>query len=165
MKVKDSLLGDFLVSILIEDEVGGDWWFCGVYGPPRRENRKNLWDELVGLRELCGNRWCVGGDFNIVRRVSEKFNSSTNTRSMKEFDSLIREMDLVDLSLCNASFTWTNFRVVPICCRLDRYLFSNNWAAGFEFCRQEAEAMMVSDHSPVILDICPPKWALAPFLF
>ncbi|PON87080.1 Endonuclease/exonuclease/phosphatase, partial [Trema orientale] len=82
---------------------------------------------------------------------------------MKEFDSLIREMDLVDPSLCNASFTWTNFRVVPICCRLDRFLFSNNWAAGFEFCRQEAEATMVSDHCPVILDICPTKWGLAPF--
>ena len=32
VRVIDSLVGDFFVSILIEDE-REKWWFTGVYGP------------------------------------------------------------------------------------------------------------------------------------
>ena len=99
----------------------------------------------------------MGGDFNVVRRVSEKFNSSTNTRSMKDFNYLIGELELVDPNLNNAEFTWSNFRHQPICCRLDRFLFTNGWAAGYPCYRQELEARLVSDHAPVILDTSPPK--------
>ena len=44
--------------------------------------RYDFWDELSGLKEISNGRWCVGG--NVVRRVSEKFNSLSNTRSMRE---------------------------------------------------------------------------------
>ena len=95
-----------------------------------------------GLKEICSASWCVGGDFNVVRRVSEKFNSSTISRSMRQFDSLIRELGLVDPSLSNARFTWLNFRELPICCRLDRFLFTNDWAVGLQCIRQEVESRM-----------------------
>ena len=101
----------------------------------------------------------------MVRRVSEKFNSLTITRSMREFDSLIGELELVDPNLCNARFTWSNFRQVPICCRLDRFFFSNEWASGYQCYRQEVDARAVSDHSPVLLDTLPPKWGPTPFRF
>ena len=100
----------------------------------------------------------------MVRRVSEKFSSTTCTRSMREFDSLIGELELVDPNLSNAQFTWSNFRQYPICNRLDRFLFSNDWAAGFQCFRQEVEARLVSDHLPIVLDTCPKKWALLFFV-
>ena len=165
LKVKESLVGDFSVSVLVEDESQGDWWFTGVYGPSKRRFRKNFWDELAGLKEICSGRWCVGGDFNVVRRVSEKFNSLTITRSMREFDFLIGELELVDPNLNNARFTWSNFRQSPICCRLDRFLFSNEWASGYQCLQQDLDARTVSDHSPVILDSSPPKWGPTPFRF
>ena len=99
-----------------------------MHGPTKRSFRSDFWDEIAGLKELCSARWCMGGDFNIVRRVTEKFNSLTTTRSLREFDSLIGELELVDPSLTNAKFTWSNFREYPICCRLDRFLFTNEWA-------------------------------------
>ena len=131
LKIKEALVGDFSIPVLLEDETRGDWWFSGVYGPTKRRSRKDFWDELSGLKEICNDRWCVGGDFNVVRRVSEKFNSSSNTRSMKEFDYLIGELELVDPNLINAQFTWSNFRRRPICSRLDRFLFTNVWAEGY----------------------------------
>ena len=84
---------------------------------------------------------------------------------MRELDSLIGELELVDPNLNNARFTWSNFRQFPICCRLDRFLFTNEWAEGYQSYRQEVEARAVSDHSPVILDTSPPKWGLTPFRF
>ena len=99
VKIKESVVGDFSVSVLVEDVIKGDWWFTGVYGLTKTRLRSDFWDELAGFKELCTVRWCVGGDFNVVRRVTEKFNSLTNTRSMREFDSLIGELELVDPSL------------------------------------------------------------------
>ena len=165
VKIKESLLGDFLVSVLIEDHTKGEWWFTGVYGPTNRVRRNVFWDELSSLKEICNNKWCVGGDFNVVKRISEKFNSSTITRSMRQFDSLIGELELIDPNLINASFTWSNFRQYPICCGLDRFLFSNQWADGFQSFRQEVEVRVVSDYTPVVLDTSFPKWGPTPFRF
>ena len=67
LKIKEALLGDFSVSVLVEDEIRGDWWFSGVYGPTKRQKRKEFWDKLSGLQEICEERWCVGGDFNVVK--------------------------------------------------------------------------------------------------
>ena len=101
----------------------------------------------------------------MVQRVSEKFNSTTITRSMKEFDSLIGELELVDPNLINARFTRSNFRQHPICCRLDRFLFTNEWVVGYQCFRQEVEARVVSNHPPMALNTYPPKWGPIPFCF
>ena len=52
----------------------------------------------------------MGGDFNVVRNIREKRNDLTNTRSMRIFDELIRELELRNPPLNNAHFTWSNFR-------------------------------------------------------
>ena len=86
----------------------------GTYGPSRALHREFFSDELGGLWSICGQNWCIGGDFNVIREVREKCKSSTITRSMKVFDGLIREMGLKYLPLRNAMFTRTNQREVPI---------------------------------------------------
>ena len=164
MRVIDSLIGDFSVSIQIEDEKE-KWWFIGVDGPSSYSGRGLFWDELAGLGSICGNKWYLGGDFNVVREVSEKLNSNSVTRSMKIFDELIREMGLVDPPLRNARFTWSNFREQPVCCRFDRFLFSVEWGILFPHTRQEVEVRAVSDNNPIILDSSPPKWGPSPFRF
>ena len=93
--VIDSLIGEFSVSVLIEDE-REKWWFTGVYGPNSYNSRGLFWDEMAGLVSICGDKWCIEGDFNVVRVVRKKLNSNSVTRSMKTFDELIREMRLVD---------------------------------------------------------------------
>ena len=135
IRVIDSLIGAFLVSIHIEDE-RDKWWLTGVYGPSSHNGRGLFWDELAGLGSICEAKWCIGGDFNVVREVNEKLNSDSVTRSMKIFDELIREMGLVDPPSRNAKFTWSNFREQPICCRLNRFLFSVEWGAIFLHSRQ-----------------------------
>uniref|UniRef100_A0A803P8A0 Reverse transcriptase domain-containing protein n=1 Tax=Cannabis sativa TaxID=3483 RepID=A0A803P8A0_CANSA len=165
ISVLDSLVGEFSISVLINAEGKEPWWFSGVYGPCSYKIRHVFWDELAGLSSICGESWCVGGDFNVTRRVGEKLNSSSSTRSMKLFDGLIRELQLIDPKLENGSFTWSNFRAIPICSRLDRFLFLNNWNVVFPFVRQEMLVRLVSDHSPVVIDSKPPKWGPGPFRF
>ena len=49
--------------------------------------------DIFGLSFLF---WCVGGDFNVIRRSSEKLGGSSLTPSMKDFVDFIRECELID---------------------------------------------------------------------
>ena len=69
----------------------------------------------------------MGGDFNVIRRSSEKLGGSRLTSNMRDFDSFIRECELLDPPLRNASFTWSNLQDSPVCKRLDHFLYSNEW--------------------------------------
>ena len=61
--------GIFSISISFSDSEGKDFWVLGVYGPPRPQGREAFWEELGDLYGYCGSRWCVVGDFNVVRSL------------------------------------------------------------------------------------------------
>ncbi|RVW67200.1 hypothetical protein CK203_065147 [Vitis vinifera] len=99
-----------------------------LYGPNKAVWRKDFWMELQDLHGLTFPRWCVGGDFNVIRRISEKMGDSRLTVNMRCFDEFIRESGLLDPPLRNAAFTWSNMQVDPICKR-----FENMWLLHPEF--------------------------------
>ena len=70
-EVIDSLVGKFSVSVKIKEDKG-EWRLSRVYGPNLCHRRIEFWDELTRWSEICGPRWCVGGDFNVVRFTYEK---------------------------------------------------------------------------------------------
>ena len=83
--------------------------------------------ELFDIFGLFFPLWHVGCDFNVITRSLENLRGSSLTSSMKDFDSFIRECELLDRLLRNASFTWSNMQESPVCKRLDRLLYSNEW--------------------------------------
>ncbi|WKA03030.1 hypothetical protein VitviT2T_021168 [Vitis vinifera] len=84
---------------------------------------------------------------------------------MRDFDSFIRECELLDPPLRNASFTWSNLQESPVCKRLDQFLYSNEWGQLFPQGLQEALIRRTSDHWPIALDTNPFMWAPTPFRF
>ena len=100
----------------------GPLWISAVYGPNNPSLRNDFWVELFDIYGLTFLLWCVGGDFNVIRRSSKKLGVSNLTSSMRDFDSFIRECELLDPPLWNASFTWSNLQESPVCKRLDRFL-------------------------------------------
>ncbi|RVW19586.1 hypothetical protein CK203_115950 [Vitis vinifera] len=111
---------------------------------------------LDGYGPLCG-------DFNVIRRSSEKLGGSSLTSSMKDFDGFIRECELLDPPLRNAPFTWSNMQEFPVCKRLDRFMYSNEWEHYFPQSLQEALPRRTSDHWPIVLETNPFKWGPTPF--
>ena len=121
--------------------------------------------ELQDLYGLTFPIWCVGGDFNVIRRIYEKLGASRLTSNMRCFDEFIRESGLFDPPLRNVAFTWSNMQDVPICKKLDRFLFSCEWDHFFSQTLQEALPRWTSDHNPICLETNPLKWGLSPFRF
>ncbi|RVW30978.1 hypothetical protein CK203_098716 [Vitis vinifera] len=84
---------------------------------------------------------------------------------MRDFDSFIRECELLDPPLRNASFTWSNMQESPMYKRLDRFLYSNEWGQLFPQGIQETLIRRTSDHWPIALDTNPFMWGPTPFRF
>lgn len=125
IQASESLAGKHSVSIKITNENQSTWSFTAVHGPATPKSRDELWEELAGLSSLCGQNWCIGGDFNVIRSIREKNTCKKITKSMTDFDCLISELKLIEPPLANAKFTWSNLKNEPICCRLDRFLISS----------------------------------------
>ncbi|RVW34503.1 putative ribonuclease H protein [Vitis vinifera] len=75
------------------------------------------------------------------------------------------DCELIDLPLRSASFTWSNMQVNPVCKRLDRFLYSNEWEQAFPQSIQGVLPRWTSDHWPIVLETNPFKWGPTPFRF
>jgi hypothetical protein len=52
-------------------------------------DRRELWDELVGLMSWWEMPWCIGGDFNVVCFPSERSGVSGYSAAMEVFSEFI----------------------------------------------------------------------------
>ena len=77
----------------------------------------------------------------------------------------IRDCELLDPPLRNAPFTWSNMQESPVCKRLDRFLYSNEWEHLLPQSLQEVLPRWISDHWTIVLDTNPFKWGPTPFRF
>lgn len=49
-----------------------EWVFVGLYGPPRKSKVDDFLVELDDIKGCWNLPWCIGGDFNLVRFLSER---------------------------------------------------------------------------------------------
>ncbi|GKV00720.1 hypothetical protein SLEP1_g13361 [Rubroshorea leprosula] len=68
-----------------------------VYSPCQLLGKQTLWEELKKLVSGRGGNWCIAGDFNAIRKTEERKGSRGISSEMREFDSFIREANLIDI--------------------------------------------------------------------
>lgn len=69
--------------------------FVNVYGPQSIPDKEALWVELTHMMKNKGGIWILLGDFNVVRRSDERFNSIFCARSARDFNHFIHENGLI----------------------------------------------------------------------
>ena len=159
------VIGSFSISVKFALNGCGTLSLSTIYGLNSTTLRKDFWVELSDIFGLSFPFWCVGGNFNIIRRSSEKLGGSSLTPSMKDFDDFIRECELIDSPLWSTPFTWSNMQESLVCKRLDRFLYSNEWEQLFPQSLQEVLPRWTSDHWPIVLETNPFKCGPTPFRF
>ncbi|XP_028081433.1 uncharacterized protein LOC114282869 [Camellia sinensis] len=135
-----------------------------VYGPNDAIKRKEVWDILLNMKSVFPNPWCVGGDFNEIRRISERKGCSRMDRGMREFNAMIDQLELVDLPMFGRNFTWSNSQDGERWSRLDRFLLNTDWVCNFNF-KLWGIPRRFSDHSPILLLEDERDWGFRPFKF
>lgn len=107
----------------------------------------------------------MGGDFNAVKYPWEWLGATRMTRQMRQFNHFIQELEVVDLPLQGACFTWTNNQDARVSSRLDRFLLSLERIEQGVLLSYEALPNPGSDHIPIILRAIYPCSGPRPFKF
>ena len=105
------------------------FYIFNVYTPCEPRARQQLWGALsVKLQLLLGNKVCVCGDFNAIRRLEERkpLRGTVSAQDVQQFSRFIDDNGLVDLPLCGRRFTWFKGDGISMS-RIDRFLLSEEW--------------------------------------
>jgi hypothetical protein len=123
--VLDILHGDFPLKFKLRNkEDSFEWCFIVVYGATHDNYKENFLSELVWMCDTVDIPMLVGGDFNIIRKPSEKNNNRYNDRWPSLFNTVINSLNLRELELSGHQFTWANNLQTPTFEKLDRIMVS-----------------------------------------
>ncbi|XP_028074327.1 uncharacterized protein LOC114276707 [Camellia sinensis] len=152
--------------VMLSGIVGVDfkWTIVNIYAPNNVVKRRQLWDALGRLKTHYTNPWCVGGDFNEIRYISERNGCSRKNRGMTDFNGLIDQLSLMDLPMLGRSFTWCNAQDGERWSRIDRFLLDSRWLEEYSF-KQWGLPRNISDHCPILLKEDVRNWGSKPIRF
>lgn len=140
---------NYSVSVMMTcKKTGFSWKLIVVYGPAYDEQRQTFLDEL----DLVMNSWqgpiLIGGDFNLVRFLSDKNNRIINHRWADGFNEWVDKWALIELSASNKKYTWTNNQDFLVLAKIDRIFVTTAWEAAFPLVSVKALERLPSDHNP-----------------
>ncbi|CAO2034704.1 unnamed protein product [Urochloa humidicola] len=102
--------GERHFDVIIQEEPrAAPWRATFVYGEPRVENRKRMWDLLRDLSGVWTGPWAVLGDFNEAMWQYEHFSKTPRAeRQMMDFREVLNHCDLHDLGFVGLPWTFNN---------------------------------------------------------
>lgn len=106
--------------------------------------------------------WVLGGDFNAVKSREERVGKHNDSRSIFDFSSFIRDLNLIDLQMGGRKFTWYNTNGESMS-MLDRFLILQDMMPVLGSCTQIGLNRKISDHFPIILKSDSRDWGPRPF--
>jgi len=111
------------VSVLFSNNDDPAWWFTGVYGPHRDDEKLGFIEELREVRANCPGPWMLAGDFD----MEDKNNENINRAMMGRFRHFVNDLELKEIPLLGRRYTWSNERDSPMLVKLDQVLCTNDW--------------------------------------
>ena len=89
---------------IVSDE---EFTVVNVYGPQELGEKRNLLQELSYIASIMENSNLIFiGDFNMTRNMDECLNNDISRDDCEDFDNWVRNLNLFDLKISNANFTW-----------------------------------------------------------
>ncbi|GFS42115.1 hypothetical protein Acr_00g0078180 [Actinidia rufa] len=126
--------------------------------------RREMWSVISKLRSSFPYPWCMGGDFNEIRKIGDRQECTRSGIGMRDFNRFIDGMELYDLPMLGRKYTWSNSQEGEKWSRIDRFLIHPEWLEIFNF-KQWGLPRFLSDHSPIILMEDLRDWGPRPFKF
>ncbi|XP_058776295.1 uncharacterized protein LOC131650610 [Vicia villosa] len=122
---------------------------------------------LVDLKDKYKDGdWLIGGDFNSIKKGSERFGTSTSVNKLewKEFSNFIEDCGLIDVPCKGKKYSWFSGDGKSKS-RLDRFILDGNIVSSWGVVGQLIEQRDVSDHCPVWLIVDKEDWGPKPSKF
>jgi exonuclease III len=90
---------------LPQSSAKGDFKITAVYGPTAANRKDDFFAELVALKPAAGVRWLALGDFNQIRRASDKNKRNIDRSRINRFRDALHDCELSEIRLQNRRFT------------------------------------------------------------
>lgn len=82
-----------------------------VYGPPKEEERRHVWDRMKRIADLIQGSWICVRDFNDILRQEEKLGGNPKAiRKIMRFQLMLNDCSFMDLEFKGSTYTWANGR-------------------------------------------------------
>lgn len=95
------------IHFKIIDSSGSSSWITTVYADLIPMVRKILWSELDEFEKSVNGPWIIGGDFNAIRKVSEKRKGSARISGMYVlFNEWFHQNHLMEPNIKGLNYTW-----------------------------------------------------------
>ena len=159
--VREKELGEFMIRILVvHKETSFIWNFINMYGAAQTDQKQKFLSELSSFCSKCIHPMLIGGDFNILRKDSDKNKLGGMNKWSSLFNSIIDFHDLIELELSGRLYTWSNNRNPPTYEKLDRFLVSPEWDLHYNNVSVSGLSRSFSDHVSLCLrtDFAPPPY-------
>ncbi|XP_058783711.1 uncharacterized protein LOC131658435 [Vicia villosa] len=141
------------------------FYFFNVYAACSLPIKRSMWKELVELKKRFDDGdWLIGGDFNAIKRRSERVgvSFSTHRAGWGEFSNFIDMCGLIDVPCKGKKFSWFSGDGKSKS-RLDRFLVDGNIISSWGVVGKLIGQRVVSDHCPVWLVVDKEDWGPKPF--
>lgn len=141
-----------VIDTLIEFE-GKSFYSSFVHGSTDRQQRNQLWDQLVSKAIMREEPWFITGDFNdLLSSVEKEGGPDRSEGSFTNLSTFFSEGDLFDLQHSGDPLSWRGVRGNHLVrCRLDRAASNTLCTECFPSARcQYLEADLSSDHTPLL---------------
>jgi hypothetical protein len=132
---------------------GATWVLTNIYAPCSPEGRTEFMEWFHDIDYLDDCDWLVVGDFNLIRRPSDRNKPSANMQNMMLFNAAISNLRLEELKLIENKFTWTNKQTSPLLERLDWFFASVSWMVNYPGSAVSRLSRDVLDHSPCLVSV------------
>ncbi|CAN1250788.1 hypothetical protein LINPERPRIM_LOCUS7518 [Linum perenne] len=140
-----------LITVLRSRSDEFSWVLANVYGPCEHSLKLVFLQELRLFSGWWSLPFCFLGDFNLIRAPEDSTSLSPNRMEMSWFNEWCDDLEMIELPLRGASFTWSNLRSSPAQSRIDRVFTSLEWDSQYPGFTLSSQTRTCSDHSPLIV--------------
>jgi hypothetical protein len=97
--------------------------------------------------------WLSVGDFNLIRKPSDRNRPGGNVQEMLRFNKVLSNQRLEELPLQGHRFTWTNKQAAPLLERLDWLFASVPWITSYPGSMVTTLSRDISDHHHCLISM------------
>ncbi|XP_022002514.1 uncharacterized protein LOC110899925 [Helianthus annuus] len=138
--------------------------YMNVYAPNDAVSRRNVWSEILGVKNSLQGLWVLMGDFNEVRDASERMNSEFSEANADAFNQFILSAGLVEYNMGGGNFTYISDNGQKLS-KLDRFLVCLGFREQWPNATVLALDKVASDHRPIVLSTVEADFGHTPFRF
>ena len=144
---------NFCVAMHIRNSCDNlSWRLVTIYGPAYDEHKQEFLEELHNIMENWDGPTLLGGDFNLIRSISDKNNDNINYHWSDSFNDWINQWNLIEIKNPSRTYTWTNNQEQPVMAVLDRVLTTTDLEAHYPLISVKAIPRVGSDHVPLVVN-------------